>query len=190
VKLAGNDSPLAGLGADEVGGLDGGSALSTMSPAGKATSRFSVARGGFVRVGQRADLNPLLAEYHVLVHLDVPEIDVIWTERAAPSCPRGRKGRRRDRHYGRWRCCRQRRVQRHGKTCARPAGHARQADVAKGHPRAGAALGLAVGGNLTTERSSGYPLGPRASRDHSETDTEIRSAAVAAADQPMGRKDE
>jgi hypothetical protein len=134
LKLAGNDSPLAGLGADEVGGLDGGSALSTMSPAGKATSRFSVARGGFVRAGQRADLNPLLAEYHVLVHLDVPEIDVIWTERAGPSCPRGRKGRRRDRHYGRWRCCRQRRVQRHGKTCARPAGHARQADVAKGHP--------------------------------------------------------
>jgi hypothetical protein len=43
---------------------------------------------------------------------------------------------------------------------------------------------------LTTERSSGYLLVPRASRDHSETDTEIRSAAVAAADQPMGRKDE
>jgi xanthine dehydrogenase YagR molybdenum-binding subunit len=30
-------------------------------------------------------MNPSLAEYHVPVHLDVPEIDVIWTDIADPS---------------------------------------------------------------------------------------------------------
>ena len=45
LKLAGNDLPLAGLSPDEVGGPRAASALSTMSPAGKATCRFSAAPG-------------------------------------------------------------------------------------------------------------------------------------------------
>ena len=32
-------------------------------------------------------MNPSLAEYHVPVHMDVPEIDVIWTDIADPHSP-------------------------------------------------------------------------------------------------------
>ena len=46
LKLAGNDSPLAGLGPDEVGGFEGGlSALDDESRGEKVTLRFSGARG-------------------------------------------------------------------------------------------------------------------------------------------------
>ncbi len=37
-------------------------------------------------------MNPSLAEYHVPVHLDVPEIDVIWTDEADPHSPMGARG--------------------------------------------------------------------------------------------------
>jgi xanthine dehydrogenase YagR molybdenum-binding subunit len=37
-------------------------------------------------------MNPSLAEYHVPVHLDVPEIDVIWTDIADPRTPMGARG--------------------------------------------------------------------------------------------------
>jgi len=37
-------------------------------------------------------MNPSLAEYHVPVHLDVPEIDVIWTEIPDPYTPMGAHG--------------------------------------------------------------------------------------------------
>ncbi len=37
-------------------------------------------------------MNPSLAEYHVPVHLDVPEIDVIWTDIADPHTPMGAHG--------------------------------------------------------------------------------------------------
>jgi xanthine dehydrogenase YagR molybdenum-binding subunit len=37
-------------------------------------------------------MNPSLAEYHVPVHLDVPEIDVIWTDIADPHAPMGARG--------------------------------------------------------------------------------------------------
>jgi xanthine dehydrogenase YagR molybdenum-binding subunit len=37
-------------------------------------------------------MNPSLAEYHVPVHLDVPEIDVIWTDIADPHTPMGARG--------------------------------------------------------------------------------------------------
>jgi xanthine dehydrogenase YagR molybdenum-binding subunit len=37
-------------------------------------------------------MNPLLAEYHVPVHLDVPEIDVIWTDEPDPHAPVGARG--------------------------------------------------------------------------------------------------
>ena len=36
--------------------------------------------GDAVRRAQRPDHESVLAEYHVPVHLDVPEIDVIWTD--------------------------------------------------------------------------------------------------------------
>ncbi|MDQ2734156.1 MAG: xanthine dehydrogenase family protein molybdopterin-binding subunit, partial [Pseudomonadota bacterium] len=37
-------------------------------------------------------MNPSLAEYHVPVHLDVPEIDVMWTDIADPHTPMGAHG--------------------------------------------------------------------------------------------------
>jgi xanthine dehydrogenase YagR molybdenum-binding subunit len=37
-------------------------------------------------------MNPSLAEYHVPVHLDVPEIDVIWTDIPDPRAPMGAHG--------------------------------------------------------------------------------------------------
>ncbi len=37
-------------------------------------------------------MNPSLAEYHVPVHLDVPEIDVIWTNIPDPHAPMGAHG--------------------------------------------------------------------------------------------------
>ena len=37
-------------------------------------------------------MNPSLAEYHVPVHMDVPDIDVIWTDIADPHAPMGAHG--------------------------------------------------------------------------------------------------
>jgi xanthine dehydrogenase YagR molybdenum-binding subunit len=37
-------------------------------------------------------LNPNRTEYHVLVHMDVPEIDVIWTDILDPPAPMGAPG--------------------------------------------------------------------------------------------------
>lgn len=37
-------------------------------------------------------MNPSLAEYHVPVHLDVPEIDVLWTDIPDPHSPMGAHG--------------------------------------------------------------------------------------------------
>jgi len=37
-------------------------------------------------------MNPSLAEYHIPVHMDVPEIDVIWTDIADPHTPMGAHG--------------------------------------------------------------------------------------------------
>ena len=171
LKLAGNDSPLAGLGADEVGGIDGGLAkleeperfesyASILARAGRDSvtaeaeapmplelqhwsmhsfgamfcevrvnavtgearvSRFlgsfdcgrilnaktasSQFRGGIImglglalmeetQFDERKGrvMNPSLAEYHVPVHLDVPDIDVIWTDIPDPHTPMGAHG--------------------------------------------------------------------------------------------------
>jgi xanthine dehydrogenase YagR molybdenum-binding subunit len=171
LKLAGNDSPLAGLKPDEVGGLDGGlcalgeesrceSYVSILSRAKRdevtveaeapmplelqhwsmhshsalfcevwvngvtgevrvrrflgafdcgriinAKTAASQFRGGIImglglalmeetqfdeRTGRV--INPSLAEYHIPVHLDVPQIDVIWTDEADPHTPMGARG--------------------------------------------------------------------------------------------------
>jgi xanthine dehydrogenase YagR molybdenum-binding subunit len=37
-------------------------------------------------------MNPSLAEYHVPVHMDVPEIDVMWTDTPDPHAPAGARG--------------------------------------------------------------------------------------------------
>jgi xanthine dehydrogenase YagR molybdenum-binding subunit len=37
-------------------------------------------------------MNPSLAEYHVPVHLDVPEIEVMWTDIPDPHTPAGARG--------------------------------------------------------------------------------------------------
>ena len=37
-------------------------------------------------------MNPSLADYHVPVQLDVPEIDIIWSEEADPHTPMGARG--------------------------------------------------------------------------------------------------
>ncbi len=171
LKLAGNDSPLAGLKPDEVGGLDGG--LAALNDAGRHESYASILsraqrdnitvladapppletqhwsmhshgamfcearvngvtgevrisrflgsfdcgrilnaktaasqfRGGIImglglalmeetQFDERSGriMNPSLSEYHVPVHLDVPEIDVIWTDIPDPHAPMGARG--------------------------------------------------------------------------------------------------
>ena len=171
LKLAGNDSPLAGLGVEEVGGLNGGLAkldepgrhesyASILARAGRdevvaeaaapppmeaqhwsmhsygamfcevrvnavtgetRVSRFlgsfdcgrilnaktaaSQFRGGIImglglalmeetQFDERKGrvMNPSLAEYHVPVHLDVPEIEVMWTDIPDPHTPMGAHG--------------------------------------------------------------------------------------------------
>ncbi len=171
LKLAGNDSPLAGLSADEVGTVNGGLAklddtsrhesyVSILTRSGRdhvsaegsasapletmhwsmhsfgalfceigvnsvtgetrvrrflgsydcgrilnpktAASQF---RGGIImglglalmeetQFDERNGriMNPSLAEYHIPVHLDVPEIDVIWTDIPDPRAPMGARG--------------------------------------------------------------------------------------------------
>ncbi len=37
-------------------------------------------------------MNPSLSEYHVPVHMDVPDIDIIWTDIADPHTPMGARG--------------------------------------------------------------------------------------------------
>jgi xanthine dehydrogenase YagR molybdenum-binding subunit len=37
-------------------------------------------------------MNPSLAEYHLPVHLDVPQIEVLWTDIADPHAPMGARG--------------------------------------------------------------------------------------------------
>ena len=37
-------------------------------------------------------MNPSLVEYHVPVHMDVPEIDIIWTDISDPHAPMGAHG--------------------------------------------------------------------------------------------------
>ena len=171
LKLAGNDSPLAGLSPEEVGGLDGG--LAKLDEPGRRESYASILararqgtviaeasappplelqhwsmhshsamfcevrvnavtgevrvsrvlgsfdcgrilnaktaasqfRGGIImglglalmeetlfdeRKGRV--MNPSLAEYHVPVHMDVPEIEVIWTDIPDPHTPMGAHG--------------------------------------------------------------------------------------------------
>lgn len=171
LKLAGNDTPLAGLGPDDVGGYEGGLAslvdpqrhesyASILSRAGQteivaeaeasmpletqhwsmhsygamfAEARVNVVtgearvtrflgsfdcgtilnpktaasqfRGGIImglglalmeetlfdeRHGRI--MNPSLSDYHVPVHMDVPEIDVIWTDIPDPHAPMGAHG--------------------------------------------------------------------------------------------------
>ena len=171
LKLAGNNSPLAGLGAAEVGGLAGG--LAKLDEPGRHESYESILaraqrdevtvvaaapppleaqhwsmhsygamfcearvnavtgearisrflgsfdcgrilnaktaasqfRGGIImglgmalmeetQFDERRGrvMNPSLAEYHVPVHMDVPEIDVIWTDIPDPHTPMGAHG--------------------------------------------------------------------------------------------------
>jgi xanthine dehydrogenase YagR molybdenum-binding subunit len=171
IKLAGNDSPLAGLKPDEVGSIDGALCAlddesrceSYASILGRAqrdeltveaeppmplelqhwsmhshsalfcevrvnavtgevrVSRFlgsfdcgriinaktaaSQFRGGIImglgmalmeetQIDERTGrvMNPSLAEYHVPVHLDVPHIEVMWTDEPDPHTPMGARG--------------------------------------------------------------------------------------------------
>jgi xanthine dehydrogenase YagR molybdenum-binding subunit len=171
LQLAGNDSPLAGLSPDEVGGLNGGLAClddpsrwesyaailaraqrdevtadAMAPPPGEAqqwsmhsygamfcevrvsavtgevrVSRFlgsfdcgrilnaktaaSQLKGGVImglglalmeetQFDERSGriMNPSLAEYHMPVHMDVPDIDVIWTDIPDPHAPMGARG--------------------------------------------------------------------------------------------------
>ena len=171
LKLAGNNSPISGLSADEVGGLDGGLAkldepgrhesytsilararreevvVEAAAPPPMETQHWSMHsygamfcearvnavtgetrvsrflgsfdcgrilnakttssqfRGGIImgiglalmeeaQFDERRGrvMNPSLAEYHVPVHLDVPEINVIWTDIPDPHTPMGAHG--------------------------------------------------------------------------------------------------
>jgi xanthine dehydrogenase YagR molybdenum-binding subunit len=171
LSLAGNDSPLAGLTRDEVGGMDAGLAkldevarhesyASILARAGRPELRVEASapppietmhwsmhshsamfceakvnavtgevrvsrilgsfdcgrilnartaasqfRGGIVmglglvlmeetQFDERNGriMNPSLSEYHVPVHMDVPEIDVMWTDTPDPHAPMGAHG--------------------------------------------------------------------------------------------------
>ena len=85
-------------------GFDPGPYRPTRTPKAEATAA-SQFRGGIImglglalmeevmfdeRTGRI--MNPSLAEYHVPVHLDVPEIDVIWTDEPDPHSPAGARG--------------------------------------------------------------------------------------------------
>ena len=91
--------------------------------------------------------NPSLAEYHLPVHMDVPAIDVIWTDIADPHAPMGARGIGEIGITGTGARSGQRRLQRLRQARPRPADHPRQADVkrkARGsapRPRQGLALG-------------------------------------------------
>ena len=91
-------------------------------------------------------MNPSLAEYHVPVHLDVPEIDVIWTDIPDPHAPMGARGIGEIGITGVGGGDRQRGLQRHRQARARPADHARQAAGLKG----GDACQPSLGGLVTS----------------------------------------
>jgi xanthine dehydrogenase YagR molybdenum-binding subunit len=74
-------------------------------------------------------MNPSLGEYHVPVHLDVPEIDVIWTDEPDPHAPVGARGVGEIGITGVGAAVANAVFNATGKR-ARPADHARQADVA------------------------------------------------------------
>jgi CO/xanthine dehydrogenase Mo-binding subunit len=85
LKLAGNDSPLAGLGPNDVGGLDGG--LGSLEDPERRESYASI-----LERAQRAEVTVEADAYHVPVHLDVPEIEVMWSDEPDPRAPMGAKG--------------------------------------------------------------------------------------------------
>ena len=70
-------------------------------------------------------MNHNIAEYHVPVHADMPDIEVIFVEEHDGVIPLGVKGRRdrQCRHRG---CDRQRRLSRDRRARARPSYHHRQ----------------------------------------------------------------
>ena len=74
-------------------------------------------------------MNPILAEYHVPVHLDVPEIDVIWTDIPDPHAPMGARGIGEIGITGVGAAVANADLQRHRQARARSADHARQAAV-------------------------------------------------------------
>ena len=74
-------------------------------------------------------MNASLSDYHVPVHLDVPEIDVIWTGIPDPRAPLGARGIGEIGITGVGRGDRQRRLQRYRQTRPRAAYHARQIAV-------------------------------------------------------------
>ena len=86
-------------------------------------------------------MNPSLAEYHVPVHLDVPEIDVIWTDIPDPHSPLGVHGIGEIGITGVGAAVANAVYNATGKRVREPADHARQADLT-----AGLGTPLAAGG--------------------------------------------
>ena len=81
-------------------------------------------------------MNPSLAEYHVPVQMDVPAIELMWTDIPDPHAPAGARGIGEYRDHRRRRGDRQRDLQRDRSPGARPADHAGQAAVtARARPR-------------------------------------------------------
>ena len=75
-------------------------------------------------------MNHNLAEYHVPVNADIPDIDVIFVDEPdAEGQPARRQGRRRDRHRRHRGRDRQRDLSRHRQAGARAADHDRQASL-------------------------------------------------------------
>ena len=85
LKLAGNDSPLAGLHPNDVGGLDGG--LGSLEDPERRETYASI-----LERAQRAEVTVEADAYHVPVHLDVPAIEVMWSDEPDPRAPMGARG--------------------------------------------------------------------------------------------------
>jgi xanthine dehydrogenase YagR molybdenum-binding subunit len=88
--------------------------------------RLGLALTGETMLDPRAGriMNPSLAGYHVTGHLDVPEIDVIWTGIPDPHTPMGAHGIGEIGITGGRRGGRQRHLQCNGQARSRPSRHA------------------------------------------------------------------
>ncbi len=81
-----------------LGSFDGGRILNAKTAASQFRGGIVMGIGLALMEETQVDgrngriMNPSLAEYHVPVHMDVPEIDVIWTDIPDPHTPMGARG--------------------------------------------------------------------------------------------------
>lgn len=81
-----------------LGSMDSGRVLNAKTAASQFRGGIIMGIGFALMEETRFDernariVNPSLAEYHIPSHLDVPEIDLIWTDIPDPHAPMGARG--------------------------------------------------------------------------------------------------